>query len=105
MTLQFAATDSDAGQSLTYHADVAVLPGATFTTTATGATFQWQPTAQTQPAFYRFPVTVVDSNVPLSGFETRIITLRVTNAVLGTKASEALRGAAYPLPFTDQVTI
>ena len=105
VTLTFAATDPDADQTLTYYADLAALPGAALTTTATGATFQWQSTAQTRPGFYRFPVTVVDNNLPLHGFETRIITLRVVNTVLANKTRQPVRGAAYPVPFTDQVTL
>ena len=105
VTLEFAAADPDANQTLTYYADLAALPGAALTPTATGATLQWQPTMQTRPGFYRFPVTVVDNSLPLHGFETRIVTLRVVNTVLASKARQPLRGAAYPVPFTNQVTI
>ena len=105
VTLAFTAADPDANQTLTYYADLAALPGAALTPTATGATLQWQPTTQTQPGFYRFPITVVDNSLPLHGFETRTVTLRVVNTVLASKTRQPLRGAAYPAPFTDQVTI
>lgn len=106
LTLHFAATDPDPGQQIRFYADLTALPGAVLASTGTGeATLQWQPNAQIQPGFYRFPLTIVDDDAPLSGSETRIITLRVTNAVLATHDRQPLRGAAYPLPFTDQVTI
>ncbi|UOR05554.1 T9SS type A sorting domain-containing protein [Hymenobacter aerilatus] len=108
MTLHFSGTDPNAGQTTQLYADVEhALPGATFTTSTTGeATLQWQTTAQTRLGFYRFPVTVVDNSSPQRGFETRIITVRVVNTILSTSdAQKNSNVAAYPIPFTEQVTI
>ncbi|WP_324676055.1 T9SS type A sorting domain-containing protein [Hymenobacter sp. GOD-10R] len=105
VSLQLAATDPDAGQTLRISSDVgALIPGATFRAPTAGqAQLDWQVPPQQPLGRYSFTVTVEDSGCPTPGLEVRTITFLVTNQVLATRSRQNLAQPAYPTPFREQV--
>ena len=108
VSLTLSATDPDAGQALRFSTDAtAVVPGLSLTTLGpTQAQLTWQVPATLPPGRYTATVAVFDNGCPLNASEEQTFVFLVSapgTALAGRPALPPAGGAAYPMPFREQV--
>lgn len=103
ISVHLAATDPNAGQTLTLSLMHNNVPGVTLQNPGSGvARLNFTPPLSLPNGLYRVPVTVEDNACPLKGNETQLVTFRV-HRTLATRAVTTTTIAAYPTPFTSEV--
>lgn len=108
VSLTLSATDPNAGQALRFSSDAtAVVPGLSLTTLgATQARLTWQVPATLLPGRYTATVAVFDDGCPLNASEEQTLSFLVVapgTALASRSALPPAGGAAFPMPFREQV--
>ena len=108
ISLTLSAADPDAGQALRFSSDApGVVPGLNLVTLgATQARLTWQVPATLPPGRYTATVAVFDNGCPLNASEEQTFVFLVSapgTALAGRPALPPAGGAAYPMPFREQV--
>ncbi|AMR28695.1 hypothetical protein A0257_17365 [Hymenobacter psoromatis] len=108
VSLTLSAADPDAGQSLRFSTDAtAVVPGLSLITLgATQARLTWQVPATLPPGRYTATVAVFDNGCPLNASEEQTFSFLVSapgTALADHPALPPANGAAFPMPFREQV--
>jgi hypothetical protein len=106
VSLALSAADADAGQALRFSSDAtSVVPGLSLTTLgATQARLTWQVPATLPPGRYTATVAVFDNGCPLNASEEQTFSFLVSARTLASHpALPPATGAAFPMPFREQV--
>jgi len=106
VSLTLSAADADAGQALRFSSDAtSVVPGLSLTTLgATQARLTWQVPATLPPGRYTATVAVFDNGCPLNASEEQTFSFLVSARTLASHpALPPAAGAAFPMPFREQV--
>jgi hypothetical protein len=109
LSLDFSATDPDAGQTVRLTSDAgSLLPGATFqpSLVAPTAQFSWTVPSTAAGGQYAFTVRATDNACPLKGSDARTVLLRVAGQrpTAATPSRTITKVNAYPTPFRQQVS-